>query len=72
MVECFNGRIGELLKQTAEELEKALLAYLLIYNEQIPQRALHHQPPLQAVQKWQKDKPVLFVRPVYNHTGLDS
>jgi len=54
MVERFNGRISELLKQTrfnsAEELEKGLLAYLLIYNEHIPQRALNHQTPLQAIQ----------------------
>lgn len=76
MVERFNGRISELLKQTrfnsAEELEKGLLAYLLIYNEQIPQRVLHHQTPLQTIQKWLIDKPELFVRAAYNQTGLDS
>ncbi len=46
MVERFNGRISELLKQThfnsAEELEKTLLSYLVIYNYHIPQRAIGH------------------------------
>jgi transposase InsO family protein len=76
MVERFNGRISELLKQTrfgsAEELEKTLLSYLVIYNHHIPQRAINHQTPLQAVQKWQKDKPELFVKKDYDQAGLDS
>lgn len=76
MVERFNGRISELLKQTrfqsAEELEKTLLAYALIYNTQIPQRALNHQTPYQAIQKWQAEKPYLFVSSVYDQAVLDT
>jgi len=76
MVERFNGRISELLKQTrfgsAEELEKTLLSYLVIYNHHIPQRAINHQTPLQAVQKWQEDKPELFVKKDYDQAGLDN
>jgi len=75
MVERFNGRISELLKQTrfssAEELEKTLLSYLVIYNHHIPQRAINHQTPFQAVQKWQEDKPELFVKKDYDQVGLD-
>ncbi|MDD2722840.1 MAG: integrase core domain-containing protein, partial [Methylovulum sp.] len=75
VVERFNGRISELLKQTrfssAEELEKTLLSYLVIYNHHIPQRAINHQTPMQAVQKWQEDKPELFVKKVYDQAGLD-
>jgi len=76
MVERFNGRISELLRQTrfnsADELEKGLLAYLLIYNAHIPQRALGHQTPQQAIEKWRADKPDLFVNSDYNQAGLNK
>ncbi|NOT83618.1 MAG: transposase, partial [Methylococcaceae bacterium] len=76
MVERFNGRVSELLKQTrldsAIELEKTLLSYLVIYNHNIPQRAINHLTPIQAVQKWQRDKPNLFVKSVYGHAERDS
>jgi transposase InsO family protein len=76
MVERFNGRISGLLKQTrfnsAQELEETLLNYLIIYNEHIPQRAIGHQTPMQAVQQWCQDKPDLFVKKEYNQTGLDT
>ncbi|MDP2432177.1 MAG: hypothetical protein Q8O33_09110, partial [Pseudomonadota bacterium] len=45
---------------------------LKIYNHHIPQRALHHQTPIQALKKWQADKPELFVKRVYKQAGLDS
>ena len=66
MVERFNGRISELLKQTrfqsADELTHALLAYCLLYNAHIPQRAFHHQTPLQSLQQRQTKQPALFIR----------
>ena len=34
--------------------------------------AFEHQTPLQAMKKWQKDKPELFVKRVSNRPGLDS
>lgn len=75
MVERFNGRISELVKQTrftsAAELETTLEHYLKIYNHHIPQRALQHQTPVQALKKWQKEKPELFVKHVYKQAGLD-
>ena len=76
MVERFNGRIADLIKQTrfasAAELEKALQHYLATYNHRIPQRSLNHQAPIQALQGWQKKKPELFVRRVYEQAGLDN
>jgi transposase InsO family protein len=76
MVERFNGRISELVKQTrftsAAELEQTLLLYLKTYNHHIPQRALNHQSPIQAMKKWQAEKPELFVKRVYKQAGLDS
>jgi transposase InsO family protein len=76
MVERFNGRISEIINQTrfasSIELETTLRNYLKIYNHSIPQRALKHQTPIQALKKWQHEKPDLFVKRVYNQAGLDS
>jgi hypothetical protein len=41
-------------------------------NGRIPQRALKHLSPVQALKNWQTGKPNLFVKRVYNQTGLDS
>lgn len=76
MVERFNGRISEIVGQTrfgsAAELASTLQSYLKLYNHNIPQRALNHQTPIQALKEWQAKKPDLFVKRVYNQTGLDS
>ena len=76
MVERFNGRIAEVIKQTrfnsADELETTIKLYTSTYNHRIPQRALNHLSPVQALQKWQSERPELFVKRVYNQTGLDS
>ena len=75
MVERFNGRISDLVNQTrfrsAAELDSTLSHYLSTYNHLIPQRALKHQTPIQALQKWRAEKPQLFVKRVYKQTGLD-
>jgi transposase-like protein/transposase len=76
MVERFNGRINEVVKQTrfgsSAELEATLMSYLVIYNHYIPQRSLKHQTPIQALNKWYEIKPEIFVKTVYDHAGLDS
>ena len=76
MVERFNGRISEVVNQTrfasAAELEATLQSYLKTYNHHIPQRALNHLSPVQALKKWQAEKPDLFVKRVYNQPGLDT
>ena len=64
MVERFNGRISDVVKQTrftsAAQLEQTLTDYLKTYNQCIPQRALGHQTPLQALEQWQNKQPDLF------------
>ena len=76
MVERFNGRISELVGQTrfssAAELESMLTQYLATYNHSIPQRALDHQTPIQALKAWRKTHSDLFVKNVYEHAGLDT
>lgn len=75
MVERFNGRIGEVIKQTrfssADELMKTLMHYCRLYNNHIPQKNLGHITPIQALKKWQKTHPHLFTKKVYNNSGLD-
>jgi hypothetical protein len=76
MVERMNGRIQEILQQTrfasAKELEATLMRYLAAYNHHIPQRALEHRTPVQAIEEWLLKKPdsIRFV-PVYDQAGLD-
>jgi transposase InsO family protein len=76
MVERFNGRITEVVSQTrfasAAELETTLERYVKTYNQQIPQRALNHLSPAQALKEWQRKKPELFKKRIYNQTGLDT
>ncbi|MFM9433914.1 transposase InsO family protein [Janthinobacterium sp. CG_23.3] len=76
MVERFNGRISELIAQTrfdsGSDLEATLLNYLKLYNHHIPQRAIGSTPPIQALKEWQKRKPELFGKRVYDQAGLDS
>ena len=76
MVERFNGRISDILATTRfrsrDDLQTTLERYEKLYNEHLPQRALGHKTPLQAVRSWLKDRPELFVRRPKNQTGLDS
>lgn len=76
LVERFNGRVADLVKQTrfasAAELETTLQHYLATYNHHIPQRALNHLSPIQALQTWQYKSPDLFVKRVHKQAGLDS
>ncbi|MET3131614.1 hypothetical protein AAKU55_001876 [Oxalobacteraceae bacterium GrIS 1.11] len=60
------GRFG-----SAAELESTLRNYMKIYNNNIPQRALKHQTPIEALKKWQQEKPELFVKYAYKQAGLD-
>lgn len=76
MVERFNGRISELVKQTrfanAGELDATLNNYMLTYNNHIPQRSLGHISPVDALKSWREKKPELFLKRVYKQAGLDK
>jgi transposase InsO family protein len=75
MVERFNGRISEVVQQTrfasGAELQATLNSYMLTYNHHIPQRALGHLSPVDALKSWQKKKPELFLKRVYKQAELD-
>ena len=76
MVARFNGSISGVVGQTrfasAAELEASLTHYVKSYKHQIPQRALNHLSPVQALKKWRTERPESFVRRVYNRPGLDT
>ena len=76
MVERLDGRINELLQQirfdSEADLEATLMNYLRLYNHHIPQRALDTKTPVQALKEWQQKRPELFVKHVYDQTGLDN
>jgi hypothetical protein len=44
----------------AQNLEDTLSRYVRLYNHQIPQKALGHRSPVQALQDWQERCPKLF------------
>jgi transposase InsO family protein len=76
MVERFNGRIAEVIRQTRfssiDEMSGVLRRYEKLYNSQIPQRALGHIAPVDALKDWQKKRPKLFNKRIYKHTGPDK
>jgi transposase InsO family protein len=75
-VERFNGRIEEVLQthrfDSTADLETTLHRYVALYNHHIPQRALGHLTPVQALKKWQASHPLLFHKKVYKQAGLDT
>jgi hypothetical protein len=76
MVERFNGRISDVLATTyfdsSQALADTLTRYVRLYNHQIPQKALGHLSPVQALKDWQQKEPKRFKKWVYNLTGLDT
>lgn len=46
--------------------------YFNTYNHQVPQRALNHISPIEALQAWRKKSSELFVKPVYKQAELDK
>jgi hypothetical protein len=53
MVECFNGRIAQILKtkhfKSSPELADALKNYLQSYNHLLPQKAIDYKTPIQSL-----------------------
>ena len=76
MIERFNGRIADVLATTrvdsSEHLATTIKRYVQAYNQYIPQKALGHIPPLQAMKNWYQKQPNLFNKRVYTPAGLDT
>jgi len=72
MVERFNGRISEMLKQTKLSSELKQARYLRLDNHHVPQSSLGCLTPVEALKKWQKSRPHLFKKSVHNETKPDN
>lgn len=76
MVERFNGRIAQVLAtrryNSAQDLESTLLRYAWLYNHHLPQKALGHRCPMDAMKQWYAEKPDLFIKQPRNHPGPDT
>jgi transposase InsO family protein len=76
MVERFNGRLEQVLRthrfNSAQDLATTLHRYVWLYNSQLPQKALEHVAPLQALKRWRQSRPDLFARQVRNHPAPDN
>ena len=59
------------LINSAEGLEKTLHRFVWLYNHHLPQKALEHEAPVQALKNWKMKVPDLFVKNVRNHPGPD-
>jgi hypothetical protein len=55
---------------TTADLEITLHRYVALYNHHIPQRALGHLTPVQALRNWQTSHPHLFRKKVYQQRDL--
>jgi len=75
MVERFNGRISEVLAthrfDSHEALEATIQRYVWLYNHHIPQKALGHVTPVEAMKKWYAEKPEIFIKRPRNRPGPD-
>ena len=76
MVERFNGRVGEIVNQTrfgsSADPESTLRNNVKVNNQNIPQRALNHKTPAQALKDWHEKHPELFRKRVHNQPALDT
>ncbi|NMH16930.1 DDE-type integrase/transposase/recombinase [Tepidiphilus sp. B18-69] len=76
MVEWLNDRISEVLAthrfDSRASLEATIQRYVwLLYNHHIPQKALGHITPVEAMKRWYKEKPELFIKIPRNRPGPD-
>lgn len=76
MIECFDGRIADVLKtnrfDSALDIEQTLMRYVALYNTQLPQSVLRGRTPLQAMKDWHESRPHLFVKSPRNLPGRDT
>ena len=73
---CFNmrgndGRVMDVLSLAKGAEEQTVIARGCLTTSNA-QRALHHRTPIQALKAWREKKPELFVKRVYEQTGLDT
>ncbi|BEV70834.1 hypothetical protein THUN1379_03160 [Paludibacterium sp. THUN1379] len=58
--------------KSGEGLAQTLERYVWLYNQHLPQLALQHLTPIQAMKSWRKRRPDLFKKRICNRPGLDT
>jgi hypothetical protein len=53
-------------------MAQTLHRFVWLYNHRIPQKALHHEAPVQALKRWQQSHPDLFSKQVRDRPGPGS
>ena len=53
-------------------LEQTLKRYVHLYNQHLPQKALGHIAPIDAMKSWHTERPELFHRKPRNHPGPET
>ncbi|MEO5344705.1 MAG: hypothetical protein H7842_15585, partial [Gammaproteobacteria bacterium SHHR-1] len=70
------GHVGRYCKQNQTKrlsfCSEALEHYLMVYNHHIPQKALGHKTPVQALKEWQEKAPELFNKSINDQAELDK
>ena len=76
MVEPFNGWIEDVPQshrfRSGEDLEQTILRYVRLYIGQLPQLVLKGRTPIATLKDWHRQRPNLFKKRPYNHTGCDT
>jgi transposase InsO family protein len=76
IVERFNSRIEGVLRShhftSGEHLERTILRYVWLYNDQLPLASLKGRIPLAAMMHWHQSHLHLFHSPPHDLPGLDS
>lgn len=70
--QAYDRIVAQYQFRSAEALAIGLSHYLQLYNHHIPQRALGHISPIQALKNWAEKEPERFNKKVYNLSGLDK
>ena len=52
--------------------ETTRLRYVWLYNHHLPQKALGHRCPMDAMKQWYAERPDLFAKQPRNHPGSDT
>ena len=58
--------------EMSEPSRRLKVSYVWLYNEHLPQKALTHIAPIDALKHWQQSRPDLFVKQVRNHPVPDN
>lgn len=76
MVERINGLIEDVLHShrfhSGEDLEQTILRYVHLHNRPFPQSALNARTLIGILQDWQRHRPELSRKRVYNLAGCDT